>query len=734
MLISPPFLPNRADDLSDAQWLELAMQGGVPGQGGYPVSFNLGWHGGIHLEAPSSGNSRLPVCAIADGTVVYVRKPTEWPCPMQEDHPLNYRGGWTSDGCVVIKHETEIGANAEDTATQVTFYSITMHLHEIHKKIKQGKKIYRKDEVGQAGHIYGDPNKIHFEIICDDKNLALLIGRAEGDLDTSKDGRTDSVYGELYFKLPEWAEIYTTQPAANVVTPDEPSMHTLGKPMYVGIRYAAGDGEPGRRGDAYITTYQEDGEIVGASVKEDEAEYKLYASATKISDAYRAANAKPNATQAPVPAPSAVYELLHFGRVIGPDALNPANTPHWRKICFGEGYGWVNLNAPGVMKFSDADFPHWKDWKLIDDSKDLDSRCDSKTIKGWLDEDQDGKVDPNEAVSLLSEDHIQAKMRHTICKLPTEWEKATVDHRWGWLKEESEENPAPLSDADFLKLREHIEELAFWEEAGIGISTNHWHFQPREFIRQFRMCGWMSSSELDHSLAAAPAAGRVRAEALRLLMNKMMRKFSIHTGRLRSAHFLAQVGHETGWWQYREELGNERYFRTMYEIITVQEAAEDYRSGLAQRLNLVQRGESEQGYAARRPGVVAAKAATMDNGAANASHGGQTGDGPRFRGRGFLQITGRRNYIGYGAFRGRDFLTDPNPRLLATDDFNACDASGFYWARERANIEADAGSEARNVTRVGGVVNRGSAARVPLHDRERQNVFTAIWERLNDDV
>jgi predicted chitinase len=179
-------------------------------------------------------------------------------------------------------------------------------------------------------------------------------------------------------------------------------------------------------------------------------------------------------------------------------------------------------------------------------------------------------------------------------------------------------------------------------------------------------------------------------------MNKMMRKYAVSASRLRGAHFLAQVGHETGWWQYRVELGNERYFRTMYEIITAQEAAEDYPSGLARRLGQVRRGETEQAYAARRPGAVLAKAAGMDNGAANAAEGGRAGDGPRFRGRGFLQITGRRNYA------------------------------------ERANHEADGGAAARNVTRVGGIVNRGSPGGVPLHDDERQLAFTAIWERLND--
>lgn len=259
-----------------------------------------------------------------------------------------------------------------------------------------------------------------------------------------------------------------------------------------------------------------------------------------------------------------------------------------------------------------------------------------------------------------------------------------------------------------------------------------WRFHPREFVGQFNQGGWLSAKELSRVLSAAPAAGSGRGNALRFPLNLMIRKYGISHRRLRIAHFLAQVGHETGWWQFREELGNQRYFQTMYEVITVAQAAEDYRSGLAQPLNQVQRGETEQAYASRRPGIVAIKAQSMDNGVVSTSAGGLAGDGPRFRGRGFLQITGRRNYSSCGKFRGLDFTVDPNPQLLASNDFDACDASGFYWARERANIEADGGSGATNITRTGGIINRGSARKVPLHDSERHTVFNLIWSYLSD--
>jgi hydroxyethylthiazole kinase len=217
-------------------------------------------------------------------------------------------------------------------------------------------------------------------------------------------------------------------------------------------------------------------------------------------------------------------------------------------------------------------------------------------------------------------------------------------------------------------------------------------------------------------------------------MNKMLRKYLISKSDLRLSHFLSQVGHETGWWQFRQELGSERYFRTMYEVITINEAAEDFRSGLATRLGLVRRGETEQEYSVRRSGVVANKARDLHNGIANFQVGGQAGDGSRFRGRGFLQITARINYKSYSDYRGRDFTTDPNPELLAIDDTNACDASGFYWARERVNNEADGGAVNLVVDRVGGVINRGRADRVPLHNVERRATFFQIWRQLRDNI
>jgi predicted chitinase len=759
MLISPPFVLARQPNETDDAYVRRCMPATaavLPGtqipEGSYPVSYGLGWHGGLHLQAPVGANGQIEsVRAIGDGEIIYARRPTPRNENPDDPHNFNPYGdapAWTDDGCVIIRHTTEIGADARNQPVLVTFFSIYMHLGELRgaaHRVATGdgdRRVFRKGEIGRAGSICGAAQQLHLEIVCDDDNLERLMGRRSGDLPMDRDGRVDAIYGAVHFRLPMGTAIYGEEPLAHNPMahrqppasrqgarrpPPEPleAAHTTTEILYIGLNWAHGEGPPGARGDLIVSSHREDGTVIEPPVRAPEAEYRLYAAAMSVSSAYPAEGR---------PAPSAVYELLRFGRVIGPDALNPADVPHWRRIRYSDGEGWVNLNAPGVIKFSDADFPHWLGWRLIDDDTDGDSRCNSAALLELIAPRQQGDTNPpsrDAAWRNLNVEATRRRVARTVCRLPSEWDQSTIRQRWSWLQQE----PVDMSPEDFETRMRYLDVLCIdWGAANLGLPAVHWHWEPREFIRHFRVCGWSSGPELESVLESAPARGLQRAVAVRVLLNLMLRKYGVSGSPLRHAHFLAQVGHETGWWQHREELGNERYFRTMYEVITAQEAAEDYRSGLAQRLGLVRQGETEAQYATRRVPVVAAKAAGLHNGIASADHGGQVGDGARFRGRGFLQITGRRNYTAYASFRGRNFTTDPNPLLLATDTYTACDASGYFWARERIDEEADTDASRRTVTRVGGLINRGNANRVPLHDADRQAAFQSIWRRLSDEV
>ncbi|ALS95532.1 M23 family metallopeptidase [Xanthomonas oryzae] len=167
MIISPPFLIARNANEAEDSWLARAMP--LADSGTYPVSEILGWHGGIHLRAPSAGTGNEPIRAIADGKVAYVRQPTQ----QSDSHALNYLG-WTDDGCIVLEHDTAIGAD-DTTETDVRFYSIYLHLNTIRPTIKLGKDIYRKTELGTAGSFEGSSGIMHFEIICNDENLKKLL-------------------------------------------------------------------------------------------------------------------------------------------------------------------------------------------------------------------------------------------------------------------------------------------------------------------------------------------------------------------------------------------------------------------------------------------------------------------------------------------------------------------------------------------------------------------------------
>jgi predicted chitinase len=114
----------------------------------------------------------------------------------------------------------------------------------------------------------------------------------------------------------------------------------------------------------------------------------------------------------------------------------------------------------------------------------------------------------------------------------------------------------------------------------------------------------------------------------------------------------------------------------------------------------------------------------------NAIKNGNTspGDGPKYKGRGLIQLTWKNTYKAYSKYRGMDFVS--NPDLIASDMENSIDASCWFW-RNKGGIEKKYGAngdinvliehEKSNVALVTLSVNGGSNGL-----GERQALFDKI--------
>jgi putative chitinase len=164
------------------------------------------------------------------------------------------------------------------------------------------------------------------------------------------------------------------------------------------------------------------------------------------------------------------------------------------------------------------------------------------------------------------------------------------------------------------------------------------------------------------------------------------KKFNI-TNPLRLAHFLAQCGHESGGFK------------------AIQENLNYSADGLKKIFPKYFPGNLNESYA-RQPEKIASRvyASRMGNGDET------SGEGFKFRGRGYIQLTGKSNYTNFAKFIGEDTVT--NPDLVATK-YPLASAAFFFDSNKLWSI-CDKGADDATVTAVTKRVNGGT---IGLADR-----------------
>ena len=149
-----------------------------------------------------------------------------------------------------------------------------------------------------------------------------------------------------------------------------------------------------------------------------------------------------------------------------------------------------------------------------------------------------------------------------------------------------------------------------------------------------------------------------------------MKKYGIATTNLERAHFLAQCDHESGGFIYKQEIAS----GTAYE------------------------GRADLGNT-------------------------QTGDGVRYKGRGYIQLTGRANYRKFGPVAGADF--EGNPSIVASEYY--ADTACMFWKSNKL-AKRCADDTTTSVKLITKKINGGYNG---LDDRIRK--FTKYWTELQKD-
>ena len=181
----------------------------------------------------------------------------------------------------------------------------------------------------------------------------------------------------------------------------------------------------------------------------------------------------------------------------------------------------------------------------------------------------------------------------------------------------------------------------------------------------------------------------------------VVEKFEINTP-LRLAHFLAQCGHESGGFKAVSE--NLNYgaagLQSIFKKYFTAESAKEYQRKPEKIANIV--------YANR-----------MGNG------NQASGEGYKFRGRGFIQLTGKDNYTAFDKVVEDDILATPD--LVATK-YPLLSAAWFFHKNGLHKI-ADEGATDAVVTKVTKRVNGGT---IGLADRIKH--FNEYNNLLNGSI
>jgi putative chitinase len=204
-----------------------------------------------------------------------------------------------------------------------------------------------------------------------------------------------------------------------------------------------------------------------------------------------------------------------------------------------------------------------------------------------------------------------------------------------------------------------VEAIAAFQTQVMGLAAADGRIEPGGVALKALAGGMTPEFSAEKLRGIMVNAAQESADTYARILTPKMAARAINTP-LRQAHFLAQLGHESGELRYTEELASGEAYERRTDL-----------------------GNTEPG------------------------------DGRKFKGRGLIQLTGRTNYKAYGDAIGINLLDGDNCRRLATDPDLAVDVACWFWETRGLSLLADQDDVRMITRRINGGLNG-------LADRERQ--------------
>ncbi|WP_369986662.1 glycoside hydrolase family 19 protein [Pseudomonas xanthosomatis] len=311
-----------------------------------------------------------------------------------------------------------------------------------------------------------------------------------------------------------------------------------------------------------------------------------------------------------------------------------------------------------------------------------------KTLFKKIDSNNDNELSPAELKRALQDVELRDRWSRLVAQHPTEWKDTSQTPKWEKLKSLLEDSP------ELLALQQaQIDRLVFWDDLaaakpeGDGVVA---HFHPIAFVSAMKASASLITVDLLERVLGkagdwftgtggnstfvknfeANYSGVYKFDKFEFvrLLNAKLEAYGITTPYQR-AHFVAQCYVESA------------RFESTLEFAS----GEDYDPG--------QHADAE------------------------ANGNTEVGDGPKYRGRGLIQLTWKKNYKKYSAFSGIDYVA--NPDKIANSMEASIDVSCWFWRhnggiQKKHNAQGDINvlieHEPKNVTLVTKSINGGDNA------------------------